>query len=381
MKNIRLNRNKHWATIVFDEPGAVENVIRKKPILLMNAELDIHPYIPIIQGDGWIGNLELHGLPKELTEDLMAKDIERKVGSAEASSAEYLSEDDEEENDGENVEETGNIVAQIKDVTPVKVRMFMATNDDEEVFEKFPNVKMKMNKKTNVINFYGNAAEIQPFKLDVYKKLSTFSVYTFPDISQSSIKLFKSSKVAENINNKLSSNKLECEWETEGTSLIICSCEREIDECCRMVRNSVKEVRFPVCKEAAAVFLSSQWQEDQHALSKKVDFICNMKTMEDTIEVHIVAEHDTIDAVVREIKAFVQQETKRNTEAIKFNKLGPVHETLFDMGLASKLVQKIINDLSMYHVSIERILDDDFYISGTMEGRELVKKRIQNINL
>ena len=83
VKNIHLNRKKHWAIIAFDNPESVEVVICKKPITLMDRELDTHPYIPLLQGDMWIDGLELHGLPKELTEELMSKDIEGRVRSAE----------------------------------------------------------------------------------------------------------------------------------------------------------------------------------------------------------------------------------------------------------------------------------------------------------
>ena len=99
------------------------------------------------------------------------------------------------------------------------------------------------------------------FKLDVYQKLCTFAVYTFDDIAPSSIKFFNSSKVAEYINNELSSNKLVCEWETEGNALVICSSEEDIAQCCRIVE-SVEEVRFPLRSELAPVFVLSQWQEN-----------------------------------------------------------------------------------------------------------------------
>ena len=72
VKNIQLNRKKHRAIIEFDNPESVEIVIGKKPITLMDKELHIHPYKPLIKGDVRIDGLEVHGLPKELTEDLVS---------------------------------------------------------------------------------------------------------------------------------------------------------------------------------------------------------------------------------------------------------------------------------------------------------------------
>ena len=379
VKNLQFNRKKRWAIIVFDESDAVETVIRKKPIRLLNAELDVHPYIPLLQGDGWIDGLVLHGLPKELTADLISKDMERKVGTAEATSAEYISENGDEDNG----KETEEIVEQITDVKPVKVKMLMAINNEEGALEKFSNVKMKINKKANEINFYGSAAEIQPFKLGVYKKLSTFSVYTFQNIAPGLIKLFKSSKVIEHINKKLSSNKLVCEWETEGTALVVCSTEGDIAKCCTIVRESVKEETFPVCKDSAAAFLLSIWQDKQAELRKENEFVCIVNAMGDMIKVHIVARSDTVDEIACNVKDFVKRQTKLDTETIDFNELAPVERGKLGERAVSNLLEKIISDLTMYHISFKFVRNsyrpDRFEITGTLEGRELVKKRIRTM--
>ena len=222
VKNIQFNRLQNWAIIEFSEPKTVEDVISKLPITLMDIELNVNPYIPLLQGDGWIESLELRGLSKQLTKDLVAKYIEAKIGSVEASSAEYISEDEDEE----NVEETRETVEQITGLKSVKLRMFKAINYIESVSQQFPNVKMKLNHRKNEINFYGSVAEIVPLKLDLYEKLSTFSVYTFDGISPPFTKLFKSTKVTEYINKKLMTNKLVCTWEAEGQTLVICSLEK-----------------------------------------------------------------------------------------------------------------------------------------------------------
>ena len=73
-----------------------------------------------------------------------------------------------------------------------------------------------------------------------------------------------------------------------------------------MVRESSEEVRFPLCKELAPVFLLSQWQEKEDELHKENEFVCNVNPKGDTIEVHIVADQYTIDDIAREVKVFVE---------------------------------------------------------------------------
>ena len=378
---IQFNREKHWAIVAFTEPDAVDTVLGKTPLTLMNNELDIHPYTPICKEGERIDSLEIKGLPTELTEQLVSKDIEEKVGSAEASSAEYISDNDNEDSDKEGGEEsdstTGEIVEQITDIQPVKLRLFVAMNDDEEIAEKFPNAKMRVNKKKNEIHFFGSVVEIQSLKLEVYKKLINYSVYTYHDIGPDSIKLFQSPKVAEHIKKKLSSKNLVCEWKAIDTALIICSTEEAIAKCCNIVRESVKEVTFSVCNESAVAFLPSEWQRLQDQLHEDNEFVCNVNTTYNKINVHIVAEHDTVDIIVRDIDNFVLRHTNIGSECICFNQLALVENKL-DGPQARRILRKIISGLEMYYVSFNQVGNSSsFNVKGTSEGRELVKKRIR----
>ena len=347
---------------------------------MLNKELAICPYMPLFEEGERIDSLEIKGVPTELIEQLVSKDIEGKVGSAEASSAEYISGNDTEESDKEDGEEsdstTGEIVEQITDIQPVKLRLFVAMNDDKELAEKFSNAKMRVNKKKNEIYFFGSVAEIQRLKVEIYKKLSNYSVYTYHYIGHDSIKLFQSPKVAGYINQKLSSKKLVCEWKAIDTALIICSTEEVIAECCSIVRKSVKEVTFPVCNESAVAFLSSEWQRLQDKLRNENDFVCNVNPTDDKINVHIVAEHDTVDRIAGDIGRFVKQKTKMDHETIDFDIIAQSTDGLSTLQ-AEHILRKIISGLEMYYVYFNKAGVKRFYVYGTLEGRELVKERIR----
>ena len=68
---------------------AVELVMSKVPVKMMTTELDIHPYTPLLHGEGIIESLDIRNLPKDLTDDLLTMHIEGVLGQAEISSAEY----------------------------------------------------------------------------------------------------------------------------------------------------------------------------------------------------------------------------------------------------------------------------------------------------
>ena len=61
----------------------------KVPIKIMARELNIRRFTPLLQGEGSIENLEIHNLPKELTDDLLTMQIEGALEATEVSSAEY----------------------------------------------------------------------------------------------------------------------------------------------------------------------------------------------------------------------------------------------------------------------------------------------------
>ena len=131
--------------------------------------------------------------------------------------------------------------------------------------------------------------------------------------------------------------------------------------------------------------MPSNWLNKQEELRKQNEFVCNSVSHdEDMIEVQIVAQDDTVKKIVQEVKAFVKQQTKLNSENVASTKLGLVFKYLLDKSSlqADKLLTKIAEDLSMYHVSIERKWSSSVcVITGTLEGRELAKLRMRTLNL
>ena len=56
---------------------------------MMGTELEIRPYIPLVQPEELFESLEIRSLPKELTDDLLTMHIEGTLEATEMSSAEY----------------------------------------------------------------------------------------------------------------------------------------------------------------------------------------------------------------------------------------------------------------------------------------------------
>ena len=218
VKHVLLNRTKHWAVVEFEEPEAVSTIMSKLPISLMDFELSVQPYQPIIADGCEIHDLEIRDLPDELTEELLAKDIDETLGLVENSSAENDSEVEESMNEYSGTE-------YIEDIIPVKLRMLDAKDYTSTVSKRFPGVKFKINLENNKICISGKTEDLVSVKLDLYRTLSSFCVYKVDCISP---ELYQYTKVKGYINDKLAKTELICSWEVRNERLFMCSQEVDI---------------------------------------------------------------------------------------------------------------------------------------------------------
>ena len=69
-------RDKNVAFVEFCEHGAVETVMKKRPIKFGTVELDIQPYKPLLHGSEKINRMDFIGLPVEFTDGLLQKHLD-----------------------------------------------------------------------------------------------------------------------------------------------------------------------------------------------------------------------------------------------------------------------------------------------------------------
>ena len=387
VKHVQLNRQKNWATIEFCEPDAVEAVMSKLPITLMGTELEIHLYTPLIPGGVVIHDLDIRGLPKELTDDLLAKDVEKTIGSIEASSAEYESDDEHSELKAEMDEHAGRQI--LINLKSIQVRMLTIIKFQESMSKTFPNVTVTINLEKNEVHLDGDNAAIQLVKMKLYETLSTYVVCVFDDISAGMLEICQSKRVIEYINKQLASEKLVClVWDIKDQCLSICGVHEDVIKCARIIRGSVKEQKFPISKESSAVFWSSQWQNKLKELRMDSDVFWEVISSGDVIKARIISRYDKVAELVREVKAFLRGQAKVNSVNVRKNQLGKLQAALSALDadiwekFAEILISKIEKDLSIHFVSVfEWFGSQEFQLSGTAEGRDLALKRLKSINL
>ena len=55
--------------------SAVDAVLSKRPIAMLDTQVDIQPYLPLLSSDDPLTSLDIQGLPIKLTEDLLASQL------------------------------------------------------------------------------------------------------------------------------------------------------------------------------------------------------------------------------------------------------------------------------------------------------------------
>ena len=390
VKHVQLNRQKEWAIIEFCEPGAVEALMSKLPITLMGTELEIHPHTPLISGGVLIHNLEIRGVPKQLTDDLTTKNVENTIGSAEASSAEYESDEEYPEPKAEITEDNYTVI--LKNLKTIQLKLLTVLKFQESIVEKFPNVTVDINLENNEVRLQGNNADTQLAKMNLYETLSTYVTHVFDDISEGALELYQSKRVVEYINTKLASENLErIVWEIKDGCLLVCGVREDVIKCTGIIRETVKEEKFPISKESAAVFWSTQWQNKLTKLRKDTDVFCEVKSSGNVIHASVIAASDKVAELAGKVKTFLRKQSNVRSETINVQRLGKIFSMLKDNAdkldddiwyyFVEKLISKIESDLSKHYVSVDFSDFEDIKITGTAEGRDLAKKRLKTINL
>ena len=56
--------------------SAVDVVLSKTPIRMLDMELDIQPYVPMLSKEEHLTSLEIRRLPSKLTEDILAAQLQ-----------------------------------------------------------------------------------------------------------------------------------------------------------------------------------------------------------------------------------------------------------------------------------------------------------------
>lgn len=266
--------------------------------------------------------------------------------------------------------------------------MLTATRFSGGTAGNFPNVKIDIDHRKNEIVFEGDDFEVQSVKLDLYETLGTLSVITDNDTPEDHMELFKSKKVIEYVNKRLTAEKLICKWEVNGQSLVICGDMTNVIQCHNIIRDSVKERTFPICNECAAVFFSTQWQEELQSLQKESKVLCRVFSAESTTTcmVRLVAVASRSITVGRTVTNFLHQQIKIDKEDFNIDTVLESkfwYMSKFKSGVSHATLQNIAENLSLYHVAIEfkKRNDSDYTytIKGTAEGRLRAKQAIERL--
>lgn len=87
VKHISLDKENHVAVIKFEEPEAVEIVMSKRPLKMLDVILQVERHIPLLDESETVDRMEFRGLPTQLSDDIRQMNIEGVLQPSSASSS------------------------------------------------------------------------------------------------------------------------------------------------------------------------------------------------------------------------------------------------------------------------------------------------------
>lgn len=374
VKSVRLNEQKNWAIIEFCKPGAVDVVMSKKPLTLLDSTLDIHPYAPLLQGDESVNSLEIRGLPSELTQDILSLQTEGILGSSTASNTDEAVGSDDSGITIPAIEET------ISDLKPVQLKMLSVTKFPMTEEQKCPNVKVEIDHSKNeiVLTTKSDREDIKNIKLNMFETLSKLCT-VINNIPESHAELFRAKQAQKYIASKLEKKKLVCTWEVRDTELVICSSEADIALCETVIKKSIREDIIPASNDSISILYSQEWPYQLKYFHKENSFI--YKVDEFHTSIRIISTDDISTEVVILVNEFLKKYARIQTERFSNVSSSRQLQEVFRQypNLILEKAREIENDLSMHYVSIQ--IAFHIAISGTLEGITLAKKRFRSLSI
>ena len=294
-------------------------------------------------------------------------------------------------------QKTGGIVKEtITCLQPVQLKMLQMTNFMETVLEQQPEIKMGMDLEKNEISFEGDAKTVISGYRNLVETRSKYGLNRINDKPVEHIELYKRKRVVEYINTRLEKQNIVCAWEVKDQIIAVCSHEKDIAKCTKLIDGSVTEITFPVSKESVVIFFTTEWQKTVENIQDTHDLVYNVSSDKTSTTVTVIATDTDTNESVGHIKIFLESQLEIDSETIyRPERISEKFKQLYDLNstLPYLLITQIERSMSkLFHVTIKREYVkgsrinplDGFYthiLTGTRDGRAHAKKRIAELDM
>lgn len=335
VKHIKLDKENHWAIVEFYEPEAVDVVLSKRPITMLDKTVDIQPYLPLLPRDKDLTSLDIQGLPSELTKDLLAAHLNSilspATGLEEIHQADELSSAPD-----ERVTET------VSNIRELHLQYLQVSDFQMRMKAKFPNLSITIDPSSKKIDLDGHASEIEAAKSDLNAFVDSLSIHAVENVSKPQLEIIQSKQAIDYITKVLKSLKLVAVWEVKNGKLVSCCSQDSVMFCQRVILKSVKMKIVLTPPDSSVLYTSDLWREFVTNRDKKYSGLCKILPKQDKSCLSILATDNVVEEVASEVQMFLNEhaivQQTMTTEEIKIDpkrkmKKQPEMQMIFDQAL------------------------------------------------
>lgn len=372
VKHIKLDKEKHWAVVEFYEPEAVDVVLAKRPITMLDTTVDIQPYLPLLARGDHLTSLDIQGLPSKLTEDILAAQLNSILSTATALEVNH-------EADEVSSEPDERVIETITNIRELHLRYLQESDFQKRMKGKFPNLSITI-QPTKTVIVDGHASEIKAVKLDLKNVIDCLLIHTVDNIDRQQLEIIQSKEAIDYITKLLKSLKLVAVWEVNSGKLVFCCSQEGVMFCQRIILESVKvKIVTTPFMDASIVYRSDLWKEYVNNIDKKYKGMCKLYLNHDQSGVIIVSTDNVVEEIVHEVQKFHTDHTIVQLTLIADNVDGMLDfKKVLDQAFLSvpKHFLKVVswNNKSSAFMSSTF----SFTLKGTMKGIRLLKMILSN---
>lgn len=370
VKHIKLDKEKHWAIVEFYEPEAVDVVLSKRPITMLDTTVDIQPYLPLLARNDHLTSLDIQGLPSKLTEDILAAQLNSILSPATVLEENHQADELSSAPD-ERVTET------ITNIRQLHLRYLHVSDFKNRMRDKYQDLSIQFLPTT--IIFDGHVSEIEAAKSDLNHFIDSLWIHTVDNIDRHQLEIIQFQQAIDYITNLLKSLQLVAVWEVNNASLVSCCSQDSAMFVQRIILESVQMKIVSTPLDSSALYTTDMWKDCVTDIHMKYQGLCKLYLRNDQSGVTVVATDNVVDEVAHVVQMFlIDHAVLQQTMTADHVDKNPHFRNTLEQAIL-ELPKHFLQLVSLKSVSpISFGNKFIFTLRGTAKGIDLLKWKVAN---
>ena len=233
--------------------------------------------------------------------------------------------------------------------------------------------KMKILIGVNKVELEGPTRDILDTQNEIHSFIQRIE-HRKIQLSVGKLKVFKALLQQQNSYLELSMKNLTAVIQIEDTSAVVSGESGDVKKCEEILKSDIKEKAHKISKEEQVAVNGMIWTSFKNSLNAQCKGVLYLEFQNSISEINIAAHKTDFDMISERLQQHLRKNTIK-TVSLQFDKL----QVKYIQRHMEKDLRQIEQSLSSYCIKIERSDNYDFKISGTEDGLNPAKKRVEGL--